>query len=182
MPNALNVVNDFFHENPDIDILFGCGWIIDDKSRIIKPIIPSKITFSSMLYSQAEFIQQSVFFRSHLFRNIRGFNVENNVSWDAELFLDILAKKPSIARISNYLGMFRMYRGTISTDKKYLENLITQQKKIFFRFNRSHFNFIDLLISFFFRLSKYIDLWYLYNKFFGFFFKFRFNSYIKFKF
>ena len=58
--------------------------------------------------------QQGVFFRADLFASTKGFNPENSIAWDAELFHDLLLKARHPLYVEDFLGAFRVYGDSIT--------------------------------------------------------------------
>jgi hypothetical protein len=56
----------------------------------------------------------STFFRADLFRQAGGFNIDNKIAWDAELFLDLFQSAKKTVLIDVFLSAFRVHSGAIT--------------------------------------------------------------------
>ena len=105
----------FFNENPDIDVLYGGGFIIDERSVKQKFIRPTHFTCLAYLLDATNLLQQSFFFRRKAFEQAGGFNKKNKISWDGELFFRMKAAGLRFHAVYRPLGLFRVYAGSITT-------------------------------------------------------------------
>ena len=111
-------VKDYFKNNPDCDILHGSINLVD-KNGIVSRTLPA-MNFSltgyalgySFVYQQATFIRKSILRKSP-------FNLENRVSWDGELIVDLALAGAKIHQTQKVLGNFRIYSESITGSGKY---------------------------------------------------------------
>jgi glycosyltransferase involved in cell wall biosynthesis len=114
LPGALRCVASTFDLRPDIDVIMGCGWLVDADGRRQRRIVPSKFTPWLCAHGAVTLFQQAAFFRRASFEQVEGFNSENKIAWDGELFLDMCLSGAHFARISDNLALFRLHSASIT--------------------------------------------------------------------
>jgi len=88
LPGALNEVLTIFKSDPSADVVYGHGYIIDAVGRPVRRFYSDTFTPWRFVHFGSNVMQQSTFFRREALLEVGGFNVENTVLWDGELFLD----------------------------------------------------------------------------------------------
>jgi len=121
-PGALAAVRRFFLNHPNSRAVTGALRVIDDQGR---PGHLSRLRLGSVLYpprfsprrcldGSTTVRQQATFFRRSAWEATAGFNPQNNVSWDFELFVDMLLAGVRFDRMPTILGSFRLYGESIT--------------------------------------------------------------------
>ena len=64
LPHSLQYVADYFVKHPDIDVLLGCGRIVDETGGVTRCLVPSRFSLLHYAFGRFEFIQQAVFLRN----------------------------------------------------------------------------------------------------------------------
>ncbi len=116
--DAFEYVKNYFELNPDCDILHGSINIVD-KNGVVSKTLPA-MNFSlvgyalgySFVYQQATFIRRSILGESP-------FNLENRISWDGELIVDLVLAGAEIHQTQKILGNFRIYSESITGSGKF---------------------------------------------------------------
>jgi hypothetical protein len=62
---------------------------------------------------------QSTFFRAEAFRKAGGFNINNRIAWDGELWVDLALTGARFGRTSNFLSAFRIHGDSITGSGKF---------------------------------------------------------------
>lgn len=114
LPGALRSVARSFESRPDVDVITGCGYFIDADGHWQRRIVPSKFTPWLCAHGAVTVFQQGTFFRRASFESVKGFNSENRIAWDGELFLDMALSGAHFARISDDLALFRIHGSSIT--------------------------------------------------------------------
>jgi glycosyltransferase involved in cell wall biosynthesis len=114
LPGALRRVAEHFLSRPDVDVVSGCGYSVDADGRRQGRIVPSRFTPWLCAHGAVTVFQQGTFFRRASFENTAGFNLENRIAWDGELFLDMALNGVRFARISDDLALFRVHPDSIT--------------------------------------------------------------------
>jgi glycosyltransferase involved in cell wall biosynthesis len=139
MPGALKQVCEFFEQNNNVDVVSGHCYIIDEKGkRLLKKFSNrlTKSTFSNRRYAigYSILIQQSTFFKKHLFDSVNGFDTNFKVMWDAALTVDFIKADARFKVVNAFWSCFRVYPGSISgsgtqlTDRGKLEYQMLQKR------------------------------------------------------
>lgn len=114
-PGAFEFARNFFDKNPKVDVLYGAGHIINEHDQPIRFIRATHFSCRTYLNDSTNILQQSFFFRRAAFEKIGGFNVNNRVSWDGELFFRMKMSGLTFLAIFSPFGGFRVYGGTITS-------------------------------------------------------------------
>lgn len=123
-PGALDYVRRFFAGHPDTDVLCGSIRIIDEQGRAsLRGRLSDPFDVRRYAAGLCNIVQQGTFFRRSVFDRVGGFNVSNRVAWDGELLADMALANARFRRVRKVLGEFRVYRGTVSNSKGYLQKL-----------------------------------------------------------
>lgn len=114
LPGALTKVARAFDSRPGVDIVAGCGYFIDAGGQRLRRVVPSRFTPWLYAHGAVTLFQQGTFFRRTSFEAVGGFNPENLIAWDGELFLDMCLSGSRIARITDDLALFRLHHDSIT--------------------------------------------------------------------
>ena len=144
LKDSLSLVDKLFKKNNDKDIIYGNGFIVDEKSYFKKKMISTNFSLKRFKYRRANICQQATFIKNKAFNDVKGFNTLNDKSWDYELFIDIYQKSKKILRVKNFLGAYRIYPGTI-TSLGY-KNLIVQEERMFLKYFKRKRSKLDYFI------------------------------------
>jgi glycosyltransferase involved in cell wall biosynthesis len=132
--NALHGVDDFFRTNPLVHVVYGDGWIIDDKEQVIRHIESTPWSLRQYLYGGVTVLQQSTFFRRDAFDRTAGFNLANTTSWDGELVVDLALAGCQIHHERADWSAFRLHAGGISgsgrLEDRYRQDLRRLKKRV----------------------------------------------------
>lgn len=118
LPGAIGRVADSFRTHPDTDILMGHEWIIDSEGRRVRNTFTDKFSRRAFAYGGVIICQQATFFRAELYRKTKGFNVENTIAWDTELFYDLLEATEKRLYVNDFLSAFRIHDASISGGRR----------------------------------------------------------------
>lgn len=135
-----------FEEN-DIDILLGSGYIIDEKNKKLKFIIPTKFTQNEYLYNNAVIFQQGLFFKSTIYKQIKGFNLNSICSWDGELLFEMMNKTSKIYLSYDVYGYFRVYINSISGSGKFNISAEKDRLRLFKKNKNRNYNKLDRILE-----------------------------------
>lgn len=110
LPGALEHVRHYFNSNPEIDILLGAGFLLNESTGEWKFVLSSKISKQSLgLSSQGSltFFHQGMFYRRLRFIDTF-FNSENRINWDKEFLIDLWQKGARIGYLRTPIAVFRL--------------------------------------------------------------------------
>lgn len=119
--SSLSYVDNFFATHPEIDVLLGSGFIIDEAGKRVKPVRASRFTARDLAFQAVTLLQQGMFFRRGAFERVGGFNELNRTCWDGELALDMCLSGARMANDRTALGEFRVYPESITGSGRLIE-------------------------------------------------------------
>lgn len=111
---ALTTVASAFAAAPNKDVLSGNALIVDAAGREINRLYSRRYSPIRYVYGAATLAQQSTFFKAEAFRRTGGFNRDNRVAWDGELWLDLALSGSKFGRIPDFLSVFRIHEDAIT--------------------------------------------------------------------
>ena len=156
LDDSLSKVVDFFNNNKDVDVVYGNSWIINERGEKIRNFYSDKFNLKMAKYGASILAQQSTFFKKETYSNTLGFNVENRISWDGELFLDFALNNARFCRFNEFLSAFRIH----STSYSALENIRklnkAEIKKIYMKIENKNFNFFNEIKYFIYHMLRKI--------------------------
>lgn len=131
VPGALDYVLEYFESHPDVDILFGGIRIVDARGRPrLRGRAPDKLDLRKLAYGAYHTWQQSTFFRRSIYERTGGFNIENRVTWDGELVVDMALEGARMGYVNKVLGDFRIYPASITGSQRLSKAFIDNSERI----------------------------------------------------
>lgn len=112
--DAFRRVANSFARNPDIHVLCGHAWIIDETGDRLRRVWSNSYIRPLVAYGAAIQIQPSTFIRAGAFHRVGGFNVGNRISWDSELLLGLELSGAHIRVINEFLSLYRVHSASIT--------------------------------------------------------------------
>ena len=112
--SALSDVAATFACSPDVDVIAGHGWLIDESGRRIRRKYSNHFSLWRYLHHGAFLLQQSTFFRAAAFKRTRGFNPDNRTCWDGELWVDMALAECRFRTVDKFWSSFRVYETSIT--------------------------------------------------------------------
>ncbi len=143
VPGALQRVADFFSRNPQCDIVFGNGDVIDEQGKRLKHCRARDFTARRYFYGGTQWLQQSTFFRAEAFRRTAGFNIENRTCWDGELFVNLVSRGARPGYIDANLAVFRIHPSSISGSGSLNTQYRADTRRIFSQVQGRAWNAVD---------------------------------------
>ncbi|MGE5490052.1 MAG: glycosyltransferase family 2 protein [Actinomycetota bacterium] len=156
LPGALGRIAAYFSENPEVDAVCGCGWIVDGEGRRIRRIVPTHFSKRLFAYGAVTLFQQGVFFRRSAFLETGGFNRENRTCWDGELFLDMAANGCRFGLLFEDIAAFRIHGASISGSGRLEERYRKDLERLFAKVVGRERNAGDRVLAKVFRLEKWL--------------------------
>ncbi|MEQ1715024.1 MAG: glycosyltransferase, partial [Hyphomicrobium sp.] len=88
-PNAFADAVSYFEAHPEMDVVSGHGYIIDEVGRRRRSVWSDPITRSGIAHGGSILIQPATFIRRSAYERAGGFNAQNRTNWDGELVVDL---------------------------------------------------------------------------------------------
>jgi glycosyltransferase involved in cell wall biosynthesis len=133
LAGALRDVDDVFRRTPDVDVVYGDGWLIDGEDRVLRHFESTPWGLRRDLYGGVSVLQQSTFFQREAFDRTAGFNTSNATCWDAELLVDLALAGARLRHVRADWSAFRLHAGGISgsrrLEKQFREDLVRMRAR-----------------------------------------------------
>lgn len=156
LPGAVSRAETYFASRRQTDILMGHTLIINEQGRTVRRAYTDRFDARMFAYSGGVICQQGVFFRADLFASTKGFNPENSIAWDAELFHDLMLKARHPLYVEDFLGAFRVYGESITGGNKMREKYRAYERARFARIMGRPWRPTDWLFWPIYRLKKHL--------------------------
>lgn len=130
-PGALSGAASYFEARPEMDVISGHSWIIDAEGREKRRFYSDQFSLRMAAYGACILAQQSTFFRSESFRCVDGFNVDNGLNWDGELFVDMALAGARFTVVPEFWSRFRIHDEGITGSGKVHTLRRSHQERIF---------------------------------------------------
>lgn len=114
---VLEVV-DFFKKNHDVDVVSGHCFIINKLGKIVRRAYSDRYSLQKYAYGLCSQVQPSTFFKSSAYNSVSGFNANNKISWDGELFVDMGLAGNKFATKNKIWSGYRVYPGSITASNE----------------------------------------------------------------
>jgi glycosyltransferase involved in cell wall biosynthesis len=114
MPDTFTEVLEVFQRHPEVDIVYGDGWMLDGQGEVRGHIFSDRFTITGYKTGSLLILQQATFFRREAFLRSGGFNVNNSTCWDSELVADMLHRGAKALHVNLRWGAFSVYPESIT--------------------------------------------------------------------
>jgi glycosyltransferase involved in cell wall biosynthesis len=114
LPHALACVATEFSRRSNLDVLSGHALIVDRNGKTTNQFYSRRFSLRRFAYGASTIAQQSTFFRSAAFGSVGGFNLENRIAWDGELWVDLAQAGAKFGRVNAFLSAHRIYEESIT--------------------------------------------------------------------
>lgn len=155
MPGSIMRVAATFCANRTIDLVTGHAYIIDSRNNRLRKSYTDSFHLRAFAYEACLICQQSTFFRADLFRKVGGFNEQNRIAWDAELFLNLLTCSDQYVVLDDFLSAFRLHREAITGGAKLRALAVDFERAKFYRIVGRHWRSWDRFVRWGYILRKY---------------------------
>jgi glycosyltransferase involved in cell wall biosynthesis len=150
-PGSLQSVAEFFSRNPEHDMAFGNGYVIDADGKRVRHYRARDFTAKRYFYGGSQWLQQSTFFRAEAFKRSGGFNVENRTCWDGELFVTMVSRGARAGYIDADLSGFRIHPSSISGSGTLTTRYKADARRIFRQIRGRSWSAADEVWRYFYR-------------------------------
>ena len=156
LPGAFKFVEQYFLDYPDCDVLHGSINIIDFSGAFIKVLPSMKFSLRGYALGYAVVYQQATFIRTRVLKDVR-FNIDNRISWDGELIVDLAINGARIHSTKKVLGEFRIYSESITGSSNYKSLARKQHKVIRAKILGRNRTPLEIILASFIRISKAVS-------------------------
>lgn len=130
LPGAIRHVVESFTYAPDMDVLCGNGFQIDEGGAVERKIFSTNWSLRGYAYGACNVVQQATFFRRESFVRAGGFNKENRTCWDGELLVDMALGGARFGQIQEFIGGFRVHGASITGSGRLLQPYLMDSARI----------------------------------------------------
>ncbi len=130
-PIAVSAAVRYLDKHPEIDVVSGHSDLIDPNDRFLRHLYSTRMSATSFIYGGCILMQPSTFFRSASYRLTSGFNVNNKVNFDGELFLQMALMGAKFAVVDEVWSSYRIHPQSITGSKSNLEKSREAQAEMF---------------------------------------------------
>ena len=111
-PETLRQVVELFDQHPEIDVVTGNGYYIDDAGKLLQPIIPAHCSHMTREWMNRGdlFLQPATFWR----RNSHRLNEKLHYTFDWQLWIDFYRDQLNIVYIPQYFAAYRIQPGSLT--------------------------------------------------------------------
>lgn len=116
VPGAIRIAAEYLASHPDVDVVYGEGWWIDETGAVISryPTLP----FAAEVLERDCFIcQPAAFIRASSYRRC-GLDPAVNMSFDYDLWIRMAKAGLRFASIPQYLANSRMHHGALTFNQR----------------------------------------------------------------
>jgi glycosyltransferase involved in cell wall biosynthesis len=142
---ALDDVANFFECNPGVDVVSGVSWIIDPKGLRLRKFFSDRYCLWMAARGASILSQSSTFFRASAFKNVAGFNVQNSIAWDGELYADMALNGAQFHYVNRIWSEFRIHDQGITGSGSFHKENNQYARYLFKKITGRNMNSIDLL-------------------------------------
>lgn len=114
LPGAFAAALREFERDPDLDVLCGHSWAIDEDDVRLRRIWSDPFSRLAVAYGASIQMQPSTYFRAETFRKVGGFNAANRLSWDGELLANMYAAGAKMRTVNQFLSNYRLHAESIT--------------------------------------------------------------------
>lgn len=111
---SLFKIAQFFQTNDNADVVVGHSLVIDEHGKPKRRLFSDRYSLKMAAHGACVISQPSTFFRASSYARSSGFNVNNRISWDYELWADMALSGARFTRIDALLSKFRVYDDSIT--------------------------------------------------------------------
>lgn len=118
LPGALSRVAAAWAHQPSADFVSGHCLITDGDGLVLRRAYSDRFDLRRHAHGGCILLQPATFFSRKLFTQVGGFNPENRVSWDSELFFEFGSAGARHATIDAFLAAYRVHRASITGEDR----------------------------------------------------------------
>jgi glycosyltransferase involved in cell wall biosynthesis len=156
LPGSVAEAAEYLRANPNIDVVYGDGFMIDADGRVIRRIESSPFSLRRYSYGGVAVVQQATFIRRTAYDRVRGFNQANTTCWDGEILVDIAISGGRLRHLRRAWGVFTVHPQSISGSGRLSAQYQTDLRRIFLKAHGHPWRPIDSLIARLVRVEKWV--------------------------
>ncbi len=156
LPGAISLIVNSFKTNLDIDVVSAHSKVIDEKGNTLRYCYSDTYSNLRVAYHSCFLIQPSTYFKSSIYYKTTGFNSDNRVAWDGELWIDMANQNAKFLVLNKTISCYRITSDSITGSKK-LDSISREYRSLkFHKIMNRNIRFYDYPIFLIFRIFKFI--------------------------
>ena len=133
--------------------------IIDPNGKSLRLAYSDRMNLTRAAYCHCILMQQSTVFKSSIFRKVGGFNKDNLICWDGELFLDFALASAKFKSFKTVIGKYRITTNSITGSGLSTKKFKEEQKKLYSKAFKKKPPLYFCLMNFFYKwLRKILNI------------------------
>ena len=113
LSTTFNIVSEFFSQRTDVALTYGCVYVIDEESRVIRKRITPEFDFGMMVRLGTCYAQPTFFFRRSVLDRVGFMDATLRQAMDYDFILKV-GEKLVVRKLPRFLGSFRTHSGSMS--------------------------------------------------------------------
>ena len=153
LPKALKHISQYFNTKGVGYFVTGQGYTESAQGQHLK-LRPQPLTTQAMLHRSAVMFQQATFFLAQDYKDVGGFNINNETCWDYELFLRFLLNGVKHEVLAQDVAAFRLHAQSISGSGRLTERFLKELDALFFEICKRERGTTDKLLTLYLRTKR----------------------------
>jgi len=155
LPGAIERIVDAFLSKKGKHVISGHSIIINKSGNMLRKFYSRKYNLKSAIYGASTLAQQSTFFLRKYFYKANGFNKNNHIAWDGELWIDMALNRAKFGLLNEFISAFRIYPQSISLNRDCRLNRLEYESRIFKKVCGRDRQRIDIVIRWMMKMFEY---------------------------
>lgn len=156
-PGTLTKVSEFFDQHHEVDVVSADAFLIDENESAIRKLQSDNFSLQRYAYGSILIVQQSTFFKRHIFEKAGGFNPLNKCAWDGELFVDMALAGGRFAVVREIWSGFRSHARSITSSAKRDDEINEFRDRIFKKILNRDPKLIDYPLTYGYRIMRHLS-------------------------
>ena len=156
MPGAISSAMRYLDEHKDVDVISGHGDLIGPDDRFLRHLYSDRMSATKFIYNGAIIIQPSTFFRRSIFDRTPGFNANNRMNFDGELFLEMALAGAKFSVTNQVWSGYRIHSQSITGNQSSLQKIQAARAEMFKLATGRQPNQGDRVLTYGFRVLRHI--------------------------
>lgn len=130
-PTAVSTAVRYLELHPAIDVVSGHSDLIDPDDRFLRHLYSNRMSVGRFIYGGCLLMQPSTFFRNAMYRQTGGFNVENKMNFDGELFLQMAILGAKFSVVDQVWSSYRIHPQSVTGSRSSRIRILEDQAEMF---------------------------------------------------
>ena len=118
-----------FEDQPDADVVYAHGYIIDADGRVLSSAYSDKWSVCRYAAGACVVLQPATFIRAEAFRAVGGFREDASFTWDGQLLVDIGLNGGRMRRVDRRWAAFRLHGESITGSGLHRSEAYAREKR-----------------------------------------------------